>query len=40
MGDLEDEDGNIDNNEGGEEKGGTTMTPSMAKTATRMDKKT
>ena len=39
LGDLEDEDGNRDNNEGGEEKGGTTMTLSTAKNAMRMDKK-
>ena len=31
MGDLEGEDGNSDNNEGGKDKSGTTMTPSMAK---------
>ena len=39
MGDLEDEDGDSDNNEGGGEKGSKTMTPSMAKNATKMDKK-
>ena len=37
--DLEDKDGDSDNNEGGEEKGGTTMTPSTAKNATRMNEK-
>ena len=36
---LEDEDGNRDNNEGREGKGGTTTTPSTAKNATRKDKK-
>ena len=39
MGDLEDEDGNIDNNEGGEGKGGATTTPSTKKNAMRKDKK-
>ena len=29
----------MENNEGGEEKGGTTMTPSMAKNVTRINKK-
>jgi len=39
LGNLEDEDGNRDNNEGREGKGGTTTTPSTAKKATRKDKK-
>ena len=39
MGYLKDEDGDSDNNKGGDEKVGTTMTPSMAKNATKMDKK-
>ena len=38
LGDLEDEDGNSDNNERGEGKGGTT-TPLTAKNVTRKDKK-
>ena len=37
--DLKDKDGDSDKNKGGEEKGGTTMTPSTAKNATRKDKK-
>ena len=39
LGNLEDEDGNRDNNEGREGKGGTTITPLTAKNATRKDKK-
>ena len=39
LGNLEDKDGNRDNNEGREGKGGTTTTPSMAKKAIRKDKK-
>ena len=39
LGNLEDEDGNRDNNEGREGKGGATTTPSTAKNATRKDKK-
>ena len=39
LGNLEDEYGNRDNNEGREGKGGTTITPSTAKKATRKDKK-
>ena len=39
MGNIEDEDGNRDNNEGMEGKGGTTTTPPTAKKATRKDKK-
>ena len=39
LGDLKDEDGDSNRNEGGKEKSGTMMTPSMAKNATRMDKK-
>ena len=39
LGNLEDEDGNRDNNEGMEGKGGTTTTPSTAKNVTRKDKK-
>ena len=35
LGNLEDEDGNRDNNEGREGKGGTMTTPSTAKNATR-----
>ena len=35
---LEDEDGKRDNNKGREGKGGTTTTPSTAKSATRKDK--
>ena len=38
LGNLEDEDGNRDNNEGREVKVGTTTTPSTAKNATRKDK--
>ena len=36
---LEDEDGNRDNKEGREGKGGIMKTPSTAKNATRKDKK-
>ena len=39
LGNLVDEDGNGDKNEGREGKGGTTTTPSTAKNATRKDKK-
>ena len=39
LGDLEYEDINSNNNKGREEKGGTTMTPSTAKNATRMNEK-
>ena len=38
LGDLEDEHDNINNNEGGEGKGGTTTTPSMKINVTRKDK--
>ena len=39
MRDLKDEDNDSDNNEVGVEKGGTTMTPSTTKNATRKGKK-
>ena len=39
LGDLKDEDDDSDNNEVGVEKGGTTMTPSTTKNATRKGKK-
>ena len=39
LGDLKDEDGDSDNNEGGKEKGGTATTPSTEKNATRKVKK-